>query len=392
MDRDGISDSVESTADAEELKELIVRSLTTQGFQVKNGSILPPSTLSKDKIRKLHETAIKHKIAQAKRGLIRKEADLLSCIASGNEVSPLRIRPRLVEVKSGSKEELLFRYASAHWSIPVSSGYGRRLRFVVIDEDNNKLMGLIGLGDPVYNLRPRDEWIGWNAKDRRGRLTHIMDAFVLGSVPPYSLLLCGKLIAMLAVSSTVVEAFKEKYGGERSVIQERVHDGRLAMLTTTSALGRSSVYNRIRFDDRLLYRSVGFTRGSGEFHFSNGIYSRIAQYASEHCKPTAKQKRWGTGFRNRREIIKKCLPALGLPSEWLYHGVEREVFVIPLASNSRDFLQGKQDDLMCYTHSEDDIFEYFRDRWMLPRYAWDRRYESWSKREWAIWLNGKNNR
>ena len=390
MARNGTNEAAEFSEDAVELKKRIIRSLRAQGFRVRNGSILPPQGLTKEGVRKLHETSIKHKIAQAKGGLIRREPDLLNYIASGNEISPTRIRPRLVEVKSGSEEELLFRYASVHWSIPVSSGYGRRLRFVVIDEDNSKLMGLIGLGDPVYNLKPRDEWIGWTADDRRGRLTHVMDAFVLGAVPPYSFLLCGKLVAMLAVASTVVDAFKEKYGGGRSVIRDRLHDGRLAMLTTTSALGRSSVYNRLKFDDRLLYRSVGFTKGSGEFHFSNGLYREIAKFASEHCKPTAKQKQWGTGFRNRREIIKKCLPALGLSSEWLYHGIAREVFVIPLASNTRNFLQGKQPELICYSQSEEEIFEYFRNRWMLPRFARDRRFRSWSKDEWAIWLNRKN--
>ena len=288
MARNGTNEAAEFSEDAVELKKRIIRSLRAQGFRVRNGSILPPQGLTKEGVRKLHETSIKHKIAQAKGGLIRREPDLLNYIASGNEISPTRIRPRLVEVKSGSEEELLFRYASVHWSIPVSSGYGRRLRFVVIDEDNSKLMGLIGLGDPVYNLKPRDEWIGWTAADRRGRLTHVMDAFVLGAVPPYSFLLCGKLVAMLAVANTVIDAFKEKYGGGRSVIRDRLHDGRLAMLTTTSALGRSSVYNRLRFDDRLLYRSVGFTKGSGEFHFSNGLYSEIAKFASEplqtHCE------------------------------------------------------------------------------------------------------------
>ena len=390
MVKNKINDSVRPITDEAKLREQIIRSLVAQGFLVENGSILPPQTLSKERIRKLHETAIKHKIARVKSGLIRKEADLLHYVASGNEISPTKIRPRLVEVKSGSNEELLFRYASVHWSIPVSSGYGRRLRFLVIDEETDKLMGLIGLGDPVYNLGPRDEWVGWTAADRKRRLTHVMDAFVLGAVPPYSFLLCGKLVAMLAVSNTVIEAFQKKYGGGRSIIGGRVHDGHLAMLTTTSALGRSSVYNRLRFGDRLLYRSVGFTKGSGEFHFSNGLYGAIAKFATEHCKPTAKQEQWGTGFRNRREVIKKCLPALGLSSEWLYHGIEREVFVIPLASNAQEFLQGKHNKLLRYTQSEEQIFEFFRDRWMLPRLEWDQRFKSWSKYDWAIWLNNKN--
>src|SRR5690606_23624646 len=246
--------------DSADLQDRIIRSLQAQGFRVRNGTILPPNELSKERIRQLHETAVKHRIERAKDGLFRKETELLQCIASGNEIAPTRIRPRLVEVLPESNEELLFRYASLHWSIPVSSGYGRRLRFLVVDEQNGKLMGLIGLGDPVYSLGPRDTWIGWTSADRRKRLRNVTAAVVLGAVPPYSFLLCGKLVAMLVASDTVRDAFKRKYGGARSVIRRKTHDGRLAMSTTTSALGRSSVYNRLRLGERTLYQSVGFTK------------------------------------------------------------------------------------------------------------------------------------
>jgi len=68
-------------------------------------------------------------------------------------------------------------------------------------------------------------------------LHHALDAFVLGSVPPYSSLLCGKLIALLVASDEVREAFRRKYGGRSSVITERTLDGSLALITTTSATG-----------------------------------------------------------------------------------------------------------------------------------------------------------
>lgn len=378
-------DSADTCLNALELRERIIRSLRAQGFRVQNGAILPPRNLSKERIRKLHETAVAHRIERARAGLMRLEKKLLRRFASGREVEPSRMSPRLIEVQPGTEEELLFRYASLHWSIPVSSGYGRRLRFLVVDEYNDKLVGLIGLGDPVFSLGPRDEWVGWTPPDRKKHLRYVMDAFVLGAVPPYSFLLCGKLVAMLAVSDTVRDAFKRKYGGARSVISRKVHDGRLALITTTSALGRSSVYNRLRLGDRLLYQSVGFTRGSGEFHFSNGLYGEISDFAKRHCEPTAKQATWGSGFRNRREVIKKCLVALGLSSDWLYHGIEREVFVAPLASNCREFLRGEHSRLQWYHHSEAQIVEYFRDRWMLPRAGRDQRYRTFEAESYRLW-------
>lgn len=373
---------------ADNLRLQVVRSLRVQGFRVRQGAVLPPAELSKDSIRQLHETAVAHRIERAKGGLVRAESHLLQHLASGTDVDPLLMSPRLVEVQPDSKEELLFRYASLHWSIPVSSGYGRRLRFLVVDDSNSKLVGLIGLGDPVFSLGPRDQWIGWTSARRKQRLKHVMDAFVLGAVPPYSHLLCGKLVAMLATSDTVRDAFRRKYGGTQSLIRRNTHDGRLALLTTASALGRSSVYNRLRIGKRLLYESVGFTRGSGEFHFSNGLYGALSAYAEQHCEPTAKQERWGTGFRNRREVIKKCLPAIGLSSEWLYHGIEREVFVIPLAKNSRAFLCGLHGRLCWYHQDEAAIHEYFRDRWMLPRASWDKRYRDFDPESLRLWRFG----
>ena len=367
------------------LRARVIQSLRAQGFLIQSGEIRIPEEPSKETLRGLHDVAVQHRLERSRAGLRRKEHQLLRRVASGKDVVPSRIHPRLVEVLPGSEEELLFRYASLHWSIPVSSGYGRRLRFVVLDDYNDKLIGLIGLGDPVYSLRARDTWIGWSSSDRAERLSNVMDAFVLGAVPPYSFLLCGKLVAMLATSDTVRRAFKRKYAGVPSRIRQSIHDGRLALITTASALGRSSIYNRVRLANRTLYHSVGFTQGSGEFHFSNGLYGMMTRIASRHCSATAKHTNWGTGFRNRREVIKKCLPMLGLSSDWIYHGIQRELFVVPLARNTKDFLCGRHVRLLWYHQSESDIFNYFRDRWMLPRAERDGRFASWLKTEWRIW-------
>jgi len=367
------------------LKRLIERSLTDQGFRIRDGHILPPPRLTKKKLRNLHALAVKHKLERAREGLKPFEAKLLNRLAPGHEVVPEDIKPRLVEVQRGSDDELLFRYASLHWSIPVSSGYGRRLRFLVIDDQNGKLIGLFGLADPVFNLGGRDKWIGWDDKARKTNLHHVMDAFVLGAVPPYSFLLCGKLVSMLTASNEVRNAFKRKYGGHRSLIRQKRLDARLAMITTTSALGRSSIYNRLKYHDRLLFQSVGFTQGSGEFHFMNGLYSTISEYAWRYCEPTAKKERWGSGFRSRREVVKKCLAKVHLSTELLYHGIQREIFVVPQARNTREFLRGEHSRLIWFNQSVEDLFGFFRERWLLPRSLRDERYKAWHPDEWSIW-------
>ena len=195
------------------LKRLVLRSLKEQGFRIDGNRLLPPADLCKDSLRQLHQTAVAHKVERSKPGLFKYQDELQQLIASGADVVPDRIHPILIEVQPDSKEELLFRYATLHWGIPVSSGYARRLRFVVIDEHNEKLIGVLGLGDPIFSLGKRDGWIGWTKEDRRERLHQVMDAFVLGAVPPYSYLLCGKLVAMLTASNEVRDAFHRKYAG-----------------------------------------------------------------------------------------------------------------------------------------------------------------------------------
>ena len=369
------------------LRSKVLRSLKEQGFRLQGSRLLLPSDLSKEGLRQLHQTAVAHKRERSKHGLVRYQEELLQSIASGADVVPEKIHPVLVEVQPNSKEELLFRYATLHWSIPVSSGYGRRLRFLVIDNHNRKLIGVIGLGDPIFSLGTRDCWIGWTKEDRQERLHLVMDAFVLGAIPPYSFLLCGKLVAMLAASNQVREAFHSKYAGSFSLIRKRTLPSQLVSLTTVSALGRSSIYNRLKFRGREIFHSVGFTQGSGEFHFTNGLYAALRDYAVRHCDPTAKHSLWGTGFRNRREIVKKCLPKLGLTSEWLYHGVKREVFVIPLAENTRQVLRGEESDPAWYDQSVDELFEWFRDRWLLPRAERDQRYLAFERESYRIWSN-----
>jgi hypothetical protein len=137
--------------------------------------------------------------------------------------------------------------------------------------------------------------------------------------------------------------------------------------------------------DHKLFHPVGFTQGSGDFHFANGLYGAIHSFASENCAPTAKNGSWGVGFRNRREVVKKCLQELGFSTEWLYHGVKREVFVVPLARNTREFLQGHQQRLRWYGHSVADLHNWFKHRWLLPRAAWDESYREFQPEQYRIW-------
>ena len=339
----------------------------------------------KQYLRRVNSLAVRYCIAKAENSLRRQEDALLTFIADGTDVDPEGIRPRLVLVRAGSTEEKLFRYATLHWSIPVSAGYGRRMRFLVLDESNGKLIGLFGLGDPVYSIRNRDTYVGWNKETKATNLYHVMDAYVLGAVPPYSSLLCGKLVALLALSNEVRARFERQYRGTTSIIRGLSRMPWLVMLTTTSALGRSSVYNRIKLDGVTMWRSLGFTEGSGEFHFSNSIYERMRAFVEQGCSPTAKHASWGSGYRNKREVIKKCLPRIGLSTRLLYHGIRREIFAAPLGVHAVAFLRGEKHRPCFHNWPAAYLSERFRARWLLPRAERMPEYKSIRRDDYRIW-------
>ena len=360
------------------LRRKLIEILLRQGFALTDKQLVIPELNNKDNIRRLYAPLRLQKLREAGRRLLSVEEKLLTYFADGAEVEVKAIRPRLVPVDTRLKAEL-FRYATLTWSVPVSAGFGRRMRFLVFDESNGKLMGLFALGDPVYNLRVRDEWIGWGVEEKNERLYHVLDAYVLGAVPPYSYLLVGKLIAMLTTSDEVREEFRKRYSGRKSIIKGAVREPHLVLITTTSALGRSSIYNRISLDGRKLFISVGFTEGWGHFHFSDGVFKQVKAYLRQIGDPVIDRFRYGGGPNWRFRVVKRCLRQVGLPTDLLKHGIRREVFVAPLAQNVREFLRGEDSRPAYYSAPMENLFSYFRSRWLLPRAQRDRRYVEFVK-------------
>ena len=87
----------------------------------------------------------------------------------------------------------------------------------------------------------------------------------------------------------------------------------------------------------------------------------------------------------RREIIRKALPALGLKTDLIYHGVQREIFVAPLAKNTQAYLRGEHTNLNWFDRPASDLFGAFRERWLLPRAQRDQRYREFLRESYRIW-------
>ena len=372
------------------LRDEILEHLQTIGLNVNR----PDTPLSKDQVRhihRLHRQAARDRILKA---LGNKLDALKSEIADGVEIDPAAIQPYLVPVRAGTLESDLFRFATLQWSIPVSQGYGRRLRFLVRDRANGKLIGLFALGDPVFNLRARDNWIGWDQAGRRERLVNVMDAYVVGAVPPYSILLGGKLVTSLMASKEVSEVFDERYGDRKGTISGTQKNARLALITVTSALGKSSMHNRLKLfaneENRannspvVELRKIGATTGYGHFQISDELFSKLRELLRDAEHPYADGYKFGNGPNWRLRLLRAGLEFLELNADHtLKHGIQREVYVMPLACNAKEYLAGIESDAAFDHRSVKEISNLAIKRWMAPRARRDPSYLKFQRKDFG---------
>ena len=294
-------------------------------------------------------------------------------LAEGRDVDPDHIRPEIELVDSNSEAGDVFRFATLFWSVPVTPGYGRRMRFLVWDRQNDKLIGAFALCNPVFNLKVRDDWVGWDQAQRRERLVHTMSAYVAGSLPPYSQMLGGKLVTSLAASTEVGRHFRERYRASEGIISGKRKDAHLVLVTFTSALGRSSIYNRVKLhgsgpEPVVHLQRLGFTSGYGHFQVPDEHFQQLKALLNDidhrHRSPTM-----GTGPNWRIRVLRAGLRELGIDAESiLLHGIQREVFALPVADNALPFLRGEHGTPAFQRRaSVEDISQLAVARWMVPR-------------------------
>lgn len=359
------------------LKRKIREHLQSLGFtKTKEGNLRPPGN-TKEAIRSLHHAQREERLMASQKFLSR-AGGLINYFASGEEIDPEKISPVLERVTAGTKMGDLFRVASLSWSIPVSNGFGRRLRYLVWDESNGKLMGIIAIGDPVFNLSVRDQLIGWDTNDRSSRLVNIMDAYVLGAVPPYNSLLVGKLVACLLRSREIYNDFLNAYGDRAGVISKEEKKPRLLAITTSSSMGRSSVYNRLKLNGVQYLKPIGYTSGWGHFHIPDKLFVELRNYLRDIDHVYADQYSFGQGPNWRLRTIKAALTKLGFRESLMRHGIKREVFICCLADNSISVLktgEGLPDISSMLTVKE--ISESALHRWVIPRSRNRHEYRAW---------------
>ena len=362
------------------LKKKLRGHLRKLGFRKSSEGVLEIEGSGKDVIRKLHSSQKEDKLTTNEDFLNKRIPDLIKYFASGDEVDPVKISPVLEKIKAGTWQGDLFRLASLTWSVPVSNGFGRRLRYIVWDQHNEKIIGLIAIGDPVFNLSVRDKLIGWNAKDRGSRLVNIMDAYVLGALPPYNSLLGGKMVACLIRSREIYDDFTSAYSSTTGIISQKKKKARLLAVTTSSSMGRSSVYNRLKLNELQYFKSIGYTRGWGHFHIPDTLFSELRNYLREIGHSYADLHRFGQGPNWRLRTTRAALSSLGFKDDLMRHGIQREVFLCLIANNALQILQsGKGCPDISSLCKVREIGNLAIERWLLPRSQRRPDYRNWTR-------------
>jgi hypothetical protein len=362
---------------ADNLKKLVEDELKDLNFSVdENGEIIPPIA-EKASIRLLHKPSRDSELIKSEKWIRATYPRYQHFYANGFEIEPERIKPSLIRVTENWHGDL-FRLSRYYWSIPYSYGFGRRLRYLIIDENNQKLIGIFGLQSAPISFPARDRLFAYAEGRKTEFVNQTMDVFTLGAIPPYNRLLGGKLVALSVTSNEVRHHYTETYFGRVTEMEKRVLPARLVALTTTSAFGKSSIYNRLRYNGIQIAESIGFTGGYGNFHLQR-LYPKFKEYlASENISTNGG---YGTGPKRTWQLIRRTLDKIGMPADLLKHGIKREAFLFRLIDNLEDYFSGASGN-PCYRDLPFvELADYWKKRWLAGRFERVDSWHNWENQE-----------
>lgn len=337
-------------------------------------------THTKLQMRAMHDEARLYRLQESQEWIRKAWLKRIHRFANGSSISPQSITPKLVKVETTEHRDL-FRLARFTWSLPYSRGYGRRLRFLVIDEHHGTLMGVLGLQSAPISFLPRDQYVTYPTREHKETLVNqTMDIFTLGAIPPYNRLLAGKLMVYAAGSREIYKAYRDKYTDVTTLLKDRIIPSNLVMLTTTSAYGRSSIYNRVTYPDssdgsrRAIAAELGYTKGYGNFHL-DALYPDIKDFLIKQGIPA--NVGFGRGPKPVWQNITRTLTMLGIDGKGLKHGIRRQAWCVPLARNAWEYLNGQAEEPDYYDTAFEQLADWWKERWLLPR---SQRISDW--RDW----------
>lgn len=353
------------------LRSKIIDSLNHQGFSV-NGHV-EPLQFNKETYRHIHDFSKKEQI-NLQRKFVEEGFEIArKYLVNGKDLNPSEIELEFRMIEEGTEEHKIYRWWNlVWWSVPYQRAYGRQMRFLLWDKIHNAPFGLIGLQSPILKMSIRDDYLEIPNETLDLWVNKSMQAQRLGAIPPYNQLLGGKMVAMSLTASELRRAYKRKYKETETLMQKRMIEPDLLFLTTTSAFGRSSIYNRLKYQGEFVAQSLGFTKGSGTFHIPQELYVEIMNYLSK--KGVNVSTTFGNGPSRKVKLLDKAFSMLEL-GDYTYHNIQREFFLFPLAKNLKNVI-AKNVQPKYYIRKLNDLNGFWKERWCVPR---SERFDDWKQ-------------
>lgn len=354
-----------STYSEDSLRDELEESLLLQGYTLKDNTFFL-SELDRDSKRNAHKLARMDRLAAHINILKKNFSKIEKLTPQLEDIDVSKISPKLIELKGtgNSLSNLFLWWNLVWWSLPYEKAYGRQIRYLVWDDYHNAPIGLIGLQSPILKWKPRDSYLNLESENLDYWVNQSLNAQRLGALPPYNKLLGGKLVASLIVSNELRELFYKKYANRETELLKRKIPSNLLFVTTTGAFGKSSIYNRLKNDEkRLICKKIGDTQGSGTFHIPHSIYEGLIGYLKEKELYTGRY--FGSGPSKRIKNIDVALKALGY-KKGVDHGIKRSIYLFEMVSNILGVIhQGEEPNWI--TQEVEQISNHWKSRWALKR-------------------------
>ena len=227
---------------------------------------------------------------------------------------------------------------------------------------------------------------------------NILDLSVCGSIAPYSFLLGGKLVSLLAGSPEIEEIYKKNYSDSPSIIASIMankpifKNAALIAVTTTSLYASgSSQYNRLKIprtelgifnpkvNEPLEFKDIGTSEGYGTFQFSSATIQLADMLINEKIENKTNQgtranSTFGEGASPRLRKLREVLDRFKIPGDKiLNHSYKRIVYLYPLVSNiQKEILKFSIDPefILERTHPKiatEEICSFWYNRWAIKR-------------------------
>ena len=252
-----------------------------------------------------------------------------------------KLKPKMKLCNDSSSKD----YNAENWNIlrtfsstmKNNSNIGRNLYYTVIDEVTEKNLGVICISSDFLDLTPRDKYIGWpkDIKTTGNMINHTAIGSTIVPLQPLGFnYMGGKLLALLCLSDTVQNDWRNQYGDV------------LVGVTTTSLYGNTKSNGLSQYDGLEHWNKMGFSSGSVAFDPDRTILNRIYNWVKEnHTKHYFEwwEAKKPNGLPYKRDHKNRTLHfaygKMKIPKDLVKCAHQRGIYFSPLYNNTCEFLR-----------------------------------------------------